>query len=315
MQVVKPTALCRGDKICIVSPASPNWTPGSYEKGKRFIEDMGFEVSAGRYVDSRHLLFAGEAKKRAEDMNTAFGDKSVKAIFCNRGGTGTSHILPYIDFSIIRENPKILVGYSDITALQIAILRETGLVTFYGPMVSTDLDRTPNEYTVNYLFHVLAENKDKTELRNPPRKGVLTVYEGAAEGRLAGGCLSVAAATLGTRYELETKGKILFFEDIDEKPHRIDRYLMQLILAGKLQECEGIILGAFTRCNYLKMDVYEKYKVNLMDIIKDRILPLRKPCIFGLQFGHVPKKMTIPMGAKAWLDATHGRVIIETAVQ
>lgn len=315
MPLVKPTALRRGDKICIVSPASPNWTPSSYEKGKRVIEDMGFEVIAGRYVDSKHLLFAGEARKRANDINNAFKDKSVKAIFCNRGGTGTAHVLPYIDFSLIRENPKILVGYSDITALQIAILRETGLVTFYGPLVSTDLDRNRNDYTIHHLFHVLAENESKTELVNPPRRGILTIYKGAAEGQLAGGCLSVAVATLGTKYELETKGKILFFEDIDEKPHRIDRYLTQLILAGKLQECEGIILGAFTRCNYLKMDVYERFKVSLMDIIKDRILPLRKPCIFGLQFGHVPKKMTIPMGAKAWLDATRGRVTIEAAVK
>ncbi|HEX2965529.1 MAG TPA: LD-carboxypeptidase [Syntrophorhabdaceae bacterium] len=315
MRLVKPAALRRGDKICILSPASPNWAPTSYRTGKRLLEEMGFEVTAGRYIDSEHLLFAGDAKKRADDINAAFRDKSIKAIFCNRGGTGTSHVLPYIDFSTIRENPKILVGYSDITALQIAIFKETDLVTFYGPMVSTDFGRTRNEYTTNHLFRALMDNKMDAEYANPPRKNVLTLHKGTAEGQLVGGCLSVAVATLGTKHELEAKHKILFFEDVDEKPHRIDRYLMQLTLSGKLQECEGIILGTFTRCNYLKKDYYERFKVSLMDIIKDRILPLHKPCIFGLQFGHVPKKMTIPVGACARLDATHGRLIIEAAVQ
>jgi muramoyltetrapeptide carboxypeptidase len=122
-------------------------------------------------------------------------------------------------------------------------------------------------------------------------------------------------ATLGTKHELDTRGKILFFEDIDEKPHRIDRYLMQLILSGKLQEAKGIIFGTFTRCQYLKRDAYEKYGVTLMDIIRDRIVPLNIPCIFGLQFGHVAKKLTIPVGAQAILDATKGNVIIEPAVE
>jgi muramoyltetrapeptide carboxypeptidase len=315
MQTVKPKALRTGDKICIVSPASPIWTETYYDRGKHAIESMGFGVTASRYVQNKHLLFAGEAKKRADDINKAFQDKSIQAIFCNRGGTGTAHILPYIDFSVIKENPKIFVGYSDITTLQIAILNETGLVTFYGPMVSTDFGKGISQYTLDNFLAVLTEKKEKLGLKNPPDKEILTICKGRAEGPLTGGCLSIVAATLGTKHEFDTKGKILFFEDIDEKPHRIDRYLTQLILSGKLQEAHGIIFGTFTRCQYLKHDAYEKYGVTLMDIIRDRIVPLNIPCIFGLQFGHVAKKLTIPVGARAELDATKGNVVIGPAVR
>ncbi len=315
MQTVKPKALKRGDKICIVSPASPTLTEKYYDRGKSALEGMGFEIVEGKYAHKKHLLFAGEAKKRADDINKAFQDKSIQAIFCNRGGTGTSHILPYIDFSIIRENPKIFLGYSDITTLQIAILNETGLITFYGPMVSTDFGKGTNRYTMDNLFSVLTEKEKTLEFKNPAGRGVITICKGRAEGILTGGCLSIVAATLGTKHELKTKNRILFFEDIDEKPHRIDRYLTQLILSGKLQEARGIIFGSFTRCRYLKRDAYDKYGVTLMDIIRDRIVPLNIPCIFGLQFGHVAKKLTIPMGAHVEFDATRGEVTVGPAVQ
>jgi muramoyltetrapeptide carboxypeptidase len=315
MKPLKSKALQLGDKICIVSPASPTLMATNYERGKLALERMGFEVIAGKYVHDKYLLFAGDAKKRADDINKAFQDRSVRAIFCSRGGTGTSHILPYIDFSIIKENPKIFVGYSDITTLQIAILNETGLITFYGPMVSTDFGKGVTQYTKDNLLAALTQAEKVLEPKNPANKEILTVCAGKAEGMLIGGCLSIAVATLGTKHELDTRDRILFFEDVDEKPHRIDRYLTQLILAEKLREAKGIIFGTFTRCSYLKRDAYEKYGVTLIDIIKDRITPLNIPCIFGLQFGHVTKKLTIPVGAHASLDATRGRVIIEPAVE
>jgi muramoyltetrapeptide carboxypeptidase len=315
MEGVKPKALQKGDKICIVSPASPTLIGAHYDRGKLALEGMGFEVTAGKYVHDKYLLFAGDAKKRADDINKAFQDKSIKAIFCSRGGTGTSHILSYIDFSVIGENPKIFVGYSDITTLQIAILKETGLITFYGPMVTTDFGRGVVQYTRDNLLAILTETDKALELVNPVNKELFTIQKGKAEGPLTGGCLSIAVATLGTKHELDTKDKILFFEDVDEKPHRVDRYLTQLILAGKLQEAKGIIFGTFTRCSYLKHDAYEKYGVTLMDIIKDRVAPLKIPCVFGLQFGHVIKKVTIPVGAQAILDATKRRVIVGPAVQ
>jgi len=315
METVKPKALKRGDRICIVSPASPILMEIYYERGKLTLENMGFEVIAGKHVHDRHLFFAGDAEKRADDINRAFQDKSVKAVICSRGGTGTSHILPYIDFSVIRKNPKIFLGYSDITALQVAILNETGLITFYGPMISTDFGKGITGYTTDNLLGVLTKSESVLELKNPTGKKVLTLCDGESRGILTGGCLSVIAGTLGTKYEIDTKDKILFFEDIDEKPHRIDRYLSQLILAGKLQKAKGIIFGTFTRCEYLKRETYIKYGVTLMDVIRDRVIPLGIPSIFGLQFGHVRKKLTIPVGAHAELNATQGRVFIDPAVE
>ena len=143
---------------------------------------------------------------------------------------------------------------------------------------------------------------------------MLTLCAGKVEGQLAGGCLSVVVASLGTKYEIDTKGKILFFEDIDEQPHRIDRYLTQLIMAGKLQQAKGIIFGPFPKCEYLTKDNYFKFGVKLLDLIKERVAPLAIPAIYGLQFGHVINKLTIPFGGNATLDATNCRVFVEPCV-
>ena len=152
------------------------------------------------------------------------------------------------------------------------------------------------------------------ELKNPSTKKILALSPGIAEGQLVGGCLSVVVASLGTRYEIDTKDKILFFEDIDEQPHRIDRYLTQLIMAGKLQQAKGIIFGPFTKCEYLTKDNYFKFGVKLLDLIKERIFPIGIPSIYGLQFGHVTNKLTIPFGGYATLDATNCRVNVEPCV-
>jgi muramoyltetrapeptide carboxypeptidase len=259
-------------------------------------------------------LFAGNEKDRAGDINAAFRDKSVQAIICTRGGCGTSQVLPYIDFTSIAKNPKIFIGYSDITALQIAIFNATGLVTFYGPMVATDFSKGLTEYKIRNLFHMLTETKQTVELKNPSTKKLHTLHPGIAKGQLAGGCLSIVVSTLGTGQEIDTKDKILFFEDIDEKPHRVDRYLTHLIQAGKLQQAKGIIFGPFPKCEYLARDNYFKFGVKLLDLIKERIAPLGIPAIYGLQFGHVSSKLTIPFGGRATLDATNCRVFVEPCV-
>jgi muramoyltetrapeptide carboxypeptidase len=314
MNPLKPKRLVPGDTIAIVSPASPSLTTVHQERGIEALERLGYRVVAARHANDRHLLFAGQANIRARDINAAFRDKSVRAIICTQGGCGASQILPYIDFTSIAKNPKIFVGYSDITALQVAISNATGLVTFYGPMVSTDFGKGLTPYKINNLFHVLTETKQTIELRNPPSKKMLTLYPGKAEGQLAGGCLSVVVSTLGTEYEIDAKDKILFFEDIDEKPHRIDRYLTHLIQAGKLQQARGIIFGPFAKCEYLSRDAYYTFGVTVLDLIRERIVPLGIPAIYGLQFGHVINKLTIPIGGYATLDATNCRLFSEPCV-
>lgn len=312
--IIKPDHLRPGDAICVVSPASPSLTPAHQEQGRATLEGLGYQVVTGRHAKERHLFFAGTERSRAEDINEAFGNPSVRAIICTRGGCGTAQILPFIDFALIEQNPKILVGYSDITALQIAVFNATGLITFYGPMAASDFGRGAPRFTRHSLFTVLTHTEGLRELRNPPRKEMVTVCAGKAEGRLAGGCLSVLIATMGTPYEIETKDKILFFEDIDEQPHRIDRYLTQLIQAGKLGEARGIVFGAFTQCEYRRHDAYYPYGVTLWNIIKERIAPLGIPAVYGLQFGHVRSKLTIPFGGYAFLDATNCRLFVEPCV-
>lgn len=314
MDILKPKSLAPGDTIAVVSPASPSMTTVYQERGIEAFERLGYRVIISKHANDRHLLFAGKEKVRARDINEAFKDKSVRAIICTRGGCGTSQILPYIDFSLVAKNPKILVGYSDVTALQTAIFNATGLITFYGPMMATDFGKRLTRYTANNFFNIVTETNYVIELKNPRNKKIITLCPGKAEGQLAGGCLSVVVAGLGTEYEIETKDKILFFEDIDEKPHRIDRYLTHLIQAGKLQQAKGIIFGAFTKCEYLSRDNYFKFGVKLLDVIKQRIAPLGIPSIYGLQFGHVMNKLTIPFGGHATLDATSCRVFVEPCV-
>jgi muramoyltetrapeptide carboxypeptidase len=314
MNTLKPKRLTPGDTIAIVSPASPSLTTIHQEHGIEALERLGYHVVIAKHANNRHLLFAGREKLRAGDINAAFRDKSVRAIICTRGGCGTSQILPYIDFSSIAKNPKIFIGYSDITALQIAIFNATGLVTFCGPMVATDFGKGLTQYTINNFSHVLNEAGQVLELKNPRNRKIITLCPGRAEGQLAGGCLSIVVSTLGTGHEIDTKDKILFFEDIDEKPHRIDRYLTHLIQAGKLQQARGIIFGTFTKCEYLSRENYYKFGVTALDMIRERIVPLGIPAIFGLQFGHVTNKLTIPFGARATLDATNRQVFLEPCV-
>ncbi len=313
-KTIKPARLREGDRVCVVSPASPSMTKIYYEKGRAVLDAMGYHVVPGRHVNDRRLLFAGDAKARAADINGAFRDRSIRAIICVRGGCGTAQVLPYIDFSAIARYPKIFVGYSDITALQTAILQETGLATFYGPMVSTDFGKQMTGYARESFLTMLTNTRGETELKNPARKEMVTIVPGKTEGRLTGGCLSIVVASLGTPYEIDTRDAILFFEDIDEKPHRIDRYLTQLTQAGKLAQARGIVFGTFPQCSYTARDNYSKYGVTLLDIIRERIVPLKIPCIYGLQFGHVRSKLTIPFGAAAALDATNKRVTVESAV-
>ena len=315
MRLVKPKRLAPGATVAIVSPASPSPTTTHQVRGIEALERLGYRVVTARHANERHLLFAGTEKVRASDINAAFRDRSVQAIICTRGGCGTAQILPYIDYALIAKNPKILVGYSDITALQAAIFNATGLVTFYGPMVATDFGKGMTHYMFKNLFHILTETEHAIELKNPRNKKIITLCPGRAEGQMSGGCLSVVVASLGTEYEIDTKGKILFFEDIDEKPHRIDRYLTHLIQAGKLHQAKGIIFGAFSKCEYLSRENYYKFGVAVLDIIKERIAPLGIPAIYGLQFGHVSKKLTLPFGGSATLDATNQRVVVEPCVE
>ncbi len=310
---VKPPKLKPGDTICLVAPGSSVSNPASLARGRRFLEELGYKTVEGLHVHSKNLLFAGEDAERADDINRAFADPSIKAIFCSQGGAGSARMLPFIDFRVVRRNPKIFLGYSDVTALQIAMFRKSGLVSFYGPMVATDLGRR-GSFDAQSFFAALTTCEGRVEAVSTHTTRASTLYPGEAEGALLGGCLSVLVSTVGSAWEIDTTDKILFFEDIDEQPHRVDRYLTQLALAGKLQSARALVFGGFTRCEY---DVRRTGAppVRTIDIARDWAHRLKKPCVWGIRFGHVRNKLTLPNGGFAFLDANNRRLIFEAAVR
>lgn len=299
----------------MVAPASTIIDIKQYRKGKRVLERLGFCLAEGSHAQDRWMLFAGEDEARADDINRAFADKSVDAIICLRGGAGTARLLPFIDFGLIKRNPKILIGYSDITALQLAVLAKTGLVTFYGPMVTTDMGHNWTHFSQESLLDTLTTTDRNLETSMGQKGKTITLCPGEASGRLVGGCLSLVVSMLATEWDIDTRGSILFLEDIDERPHRVDRYLTQLYLAGKLQAAKGILFGSFSRCDYPAGDELHSLGVRTLDIIKEWAARLGTPCMAGVPFGHVANKMTMPMGGRAFMDATAQQLILSPAVR
>jgi muramoyltetrapeptide carboxypeptidase len=248
-----------------------------------------------------------------------FQDPEVKGVVCIRGGYGSGQLLAGIDYDLIRRNPKVFLGYSDITAMHLAIQRKTGLVTFHGPVPLSGF----TDYTIEHFRKALFEKQPLGTLTNPPETNELrpkhtlrTIRGGKARGRLTGGTLSLILATMGTPFEIETRGRILFLEDVDEQPYSIDRMLTNLRLAGKLQAAAGIVFGECSDC--APRDYKPSFNSTLLlgEVLDEILGGLKAPVLSGLTFGHTPDQLTLPEGVMATLDADRGELIIEeTAVQ
>lgn len=301
----RPAVLRKGSMIRVVAPASPEEDPSSLTKNLARLRELGFNVSLGQCVRKlkTHGYLAGTDEERTEELNDAFRDDKVDAIFCVTGGYGTSRILPSLDYDLIKSNPKIFLGYSDITTLHIAMHQKSDLVTFHGPVLTSEF----TDYTLEWLLRTLQHPEPLGELINPSDGPIIkTINEGKASGKLVGGNLTLMACTLGTPYEIDTKNKILFLEDTEEPPYRIDRYLTQLWLGNKLQDTAGIVVGEFT-----KYEPTQTPSLTLWDVLKDRIGGNGKPAIYGLCCGHGKHHLTLPIGVDTRIDATEGRIWIE----
>ena len=248
MRIIKPAKLRPGDVIGIIAPASAPVDPTKLENGIRYIEKNGYRVELGNNVSKINGYLAGTDQERADDLNSMFKNKDVKAIICLRGGYGASRILDKINYKLIRSNPKILVGYSEITALQMAILQKSGLVTFAGPMVATDFGNGITPYTEDFFWRIISSNKKIGRLKYPDNEKLVSITKGGASGRIIGGNLSVLAALTGTEYFPDLKGRILMFEEVDELPYKVDRLLNHLRLLKVFKQIKGIILGRFVDC-------------------------------------------------------------------
>ncbi|MBQ5695031.1 MAG: LD-carboxypeptidase [Clostridium sp.] len=298
--MIRPKPLKKGDTVAIIAPASPA-DKNLIDSCINSLENLGLNVVVGKSCTSEYGFLSGTDDIRANDINSMFANKSINGIFAIRGGYGCARLLNLIDFNLIKKNPKVFIGYSDITALHIAINQKSKLITYHGPMVSTELIKGLDEYSFNYYNKFLFCNDNMIELCNPIENPIKTINPGVAEGKLIGGNLSLICSSLGTKYEINTKNKILFLEEVGEVPYKVDRMLTHLKQSGKLKDANGIILGAFTDCVAPK----DKKSLSLDDIFNEIILPLKKPTIYNLACGHCLPTLTLPLGAKIRLDANN----------
>ncbi len=312
---LKPPRLEPGDTIGLVAPASAPADPAVIDLAESVIARLGFKIAFAPNVRKRWGFLAGSDRERAGDLMGMFLDRRVRAILCLRGGYGTSRLLPFLDYPKIRAHPKIFVGYSDITSLHCAFSSKSNLLSFHGPMFSSDLIKsTLPEFTRRSFVRTLMEAKPPGSVcQGYHRKTVSIVHRGKARGRLAGGNISILCATLGTPFQPSFKGKILFFEDLDEVPYRFDRMLTHLLNAGLLQQVAGVAIGINHNCLDPGAGKTAEYRQTLAEVFAERLAPLKVPVVSGLPFGHVPHNATLPVGALATLDGEQGDLCIDEA--
>lgn len=310
--MVFPENLKPGDTIGLAAPAFPV-TQEKRDAGVALLEHMGFRVSVGECLEQLyncHGYLAGEAKKRAQDLNRMFGDPQIKAIFCVRGGYGSAHIMKYLDYDLIRRNPKIFVGYSDLTNLHSALNQICGLVTFHGPMVISNMIQPGFEgYSRESLFRALGMRPgEEMEFLNPPEAPKIGVLRpGQAQGVITGGNLSLVTGSIGTFYQPDTRGKVLFLEDIEESIPRLDMYITHLEYAGMMEHAAAVVLGNFEGCDNSRYDG----TYSLEEFLHDRFKDYRIPVLYRVASDHSKPMGTIPMGTVCRVDADTGRLFFK----
>jgi muramoyltetrapeptide carboxypeptidase len=299
---------------------------GIIEKCVRNLEALGFKVKTGAHLRAAWGGYAGKVAQRLDDLHGMFLDREVKAIWTARGGSGSAALLPGLHYELIRRHPKILIGYSDITALQLALYRKAGLVTFHGPVAWS----TFSDYSVSQMMAVLMSPRPETEIHMSvenrkkallqPEYALRTFRHGKAEGRLIGGSLSVLNALIGTPYAADVRNSLLYLEDVGEAPYRIDRMLTQLQQSvGELGERDGlrhaagVMLGVFTGIRLPDGDASPT--LSLGDVIEQHLAGLPIPAAYGYSFGHISHQFTLPVGVRARLDTEQQTLtLLEPAV-
>ena len=311
----KPKRLSPGDTVALVGPASATFIRMELDVARESLEALGLKVIVAEHLLDRHGYLAGQDRDRAADINRYFADSSIRGVLPIRGGWGTSRLLPYLDFDAIRRNPKVVLGFSDITALVLPIYARANVITFHGPNGMGRYD----SWSVDYLKRVLF-NAEAVTFENPHDKGDFltqtenrteTIVSGVARGRLLGGNLTVLTALLGSPYLPSWDGCILFLEDVHEDIYRIDRMLTSLKLAGALEKIRGFVFGTCDKC-----EPGEGYgSLTLEEVLDDHVRPLNVPSWLGAMIGHETPQFTLPVGGEVEIDATKATIrMLEPAV-
>ena len=311
--MIKPKPLKAGDKVAIVAPSSAS-EPKAVKQAEMKIEAMGLEpvMFPTCYTSYGHL--SAKDEERADDLNNAFKDETIKGIICLRGGYGTTRILDLLDYEMIASNPKVFLGFSDITALHMAFNQICKLVTFHGPMAATNFARVKNdkvefdEYSYQSLVKNIFTNETPGLYTNPGKEALRSLNSGQARGLLTGGNLTLLTATLGSKYEIDTKDKILFIEEVGEPVYKLDRMFTSLALAGKFDDCAGIILGSFVKCEREKKAYEGGLDLTLEEVVDNTIVKYKKPIIYNFKAGHSFPQPTMALGTMVRIDADKNEV-------
>lgn len=311
---IKPNALKRGDCVALIAPGSPIKLE-KFQNAISNVESLGLVPKYSVKVFKKYGYLAGTDQERLDDFHSMISDSSVKAIWCLRGGYGCTRLISRIDYDLVKNNPKIIIGYSDVTALLLAIYKKTGLVGFHGPVIISDLF---SDYSTLQIKNTLFNRTEKMhkiiyQPQSDPKykDSTYVIHHGKARGRLMGGNLSLLSNLPGTDFYPSFKDKIVFIEEVGEKPYRIDRMLTYLLDATDLREAAGIILGVFVDCEAKGDDSF-----TLQEVLTERLTLAGVPCFYGFTFGHARDICTLPYGILAEMDTKELSVtLLEQAVK
>ncbi|MDR1391851.1 MAG: LD-carboxypeptidase [Clostridiales bacterium] len=288
----KPKKLKKNDKVAVIAPSSPI-DENKIKQAVSFLEKLELNIIIKSCCYNKISYLSGSDFLRAKNINESFSDKNIKGIFCIRGGYGAQRLLELLDYKTIFKNPKIFSGYSDITALHIFLNQKCNLITYHSPMIGTTLLRNDlDEHTKDSFIDSIFENEKIINKNKFYSYELYALVRGNAKGTLIGGNLSVITTSIGTPYEINTKNKILFIEEINEDLYKIDRMLTQLKLSKKLESCAGIVFGQFIKCNQ------EDNKYDIKSILNDIVKPINIPSLLNLNCGHGLPNITLEMGSK-----------------
>ncbi|PWR12586.1 LD-carboxypeptidase [Micromonospora acroterricola] len=306
-RVLRAPVLVPGDRVRVVSPGSTP-DPANMTRGIEILQSWGLRVELGEHVFARYGYLAGTDAERLADLNAALNDPGIRGVFAARGGYGTQRIIDDINVSGIRRDPRVVVGFSDITSIHGKLWRETGLATFYGPMVNWSDARTGPE-SAEALRRAVMTTAPVTVTRDPAETAAPVLVPGRATGPLLGGCLTLISTSLGAGDAPRFDGAILFFEDVDEDPYSIDSMLTELRRVGVLSRVAGVVIGQITN------SVGAPDEWDAAAVLKDRLYDLGVPVLGGLRLGHGNGQLTVPLGSRATIDAEAGTLTVEAGVR
>lgn len=314
---MKPKILEKGDTIGLVSPASAQYNRSWITRSAEALERWGYKVVLGKNAKKKNGFFAGTDEERSSDLNEMFRREDIDAVMAIDGGYGSARLLRYLDFDAIRANPKIFLGFSDITILHLAINKLTGLTTFHGPGACSFPEEYLSPYTKEQLEKALCSPEPVGEIPlADPKKYIHAIGRGAVEAPIIGGNMSMVCTTLGTPYEIDVKGKILFLEDVRLEPWYIDHNMAHLLNSGKLSEAVGIVIGECRDCQPKAHEPDYYSDTSIEDIFDEYLTPLGVPVLFGYPLGHTADIATLPMGVRVRVDADEKKFsVLESGVE